>query len=452
MRSLMLLSVYILGVRALIISPAYRIDVDRALALLQRGAWVLSACSIILAGACYFIPLREYDHLSYSAGTLSDEEVLSLEALGSGPLALHHTRGAGFVPDLARELIVLARSSKPAMSSSSASILVSTKGSSQHKVIHSGEQVFLEQGTADSGEAVYFFTDKRTPLWIRPLIASSEDVNVEIGVFSSAKDSEGFIEEVTDVIVPEVRSGKEGVAGSGAYAVSLEAAHFFGSDLLYKNYGGREYKDLVSKVKLEIPSENGTDVYFVSSGDYLQWTEGLWHSVSFDDIDSDAPLAFIKSANPKEIDIQVWDERGFYPQKVRLSVQTQSPAAKAELLAAHLKLKTSSQVACTLGRRRFFLKEGDWLLKVGRSWRNLRRSKDIEDYLCHKLKGELFVFDSLERQAGKTMVKGHLFDEMRTQMLPLSLSVETEQMPKENEKKTKAKSSYVKKKRTAHEK
>ena len=89
-------------------------------------------------------------------------------------------------------------------------------------------------------------------------------------------------------------------------------------------------------------------------------------------------------------------------------------------------MRSSSQVAWTIGKRRFILKEGDWLLKVGRSWRNLKTEKDIEDCLSHRLKGELFIFDSIEKQQGKVFVKGHLFDEMRTHVTELKIPVATE--------------------------
>jgi hypothetical protein len=51
----------------------------------------------------------------------------------------------------------------------------------------------------------------------------------------------------------------------------------------------------------------------------------------------------------------------------------------------------------------------------------LRRSEEIEQYLFHRLKGELLIFDSVEQEQGKYVMKGHMFDETRMQMQPLTM-------------------------------
>jgi len=54
------------------------------------------------------------------------------------------------------------------------------------------------------------------------------------------------------------------------------------------------------------------------------------------------------------------------------------------------------------------LKQGDWLLKTGSGWRNLRNSEDVQLYLERRLKGDLFVFDAIEKDPqGKFLMKGH---------------------------------------------
>jgi hypothetical protein len=43
--------------------------------------------------------------------------------------------------------------------------------------------------------------------------------------------------------------------------------------------------------------------------------------------------------------------------------------------------------------------------------------------LQHQIRGELFIFDSLEKDQGKVSLKGHLFDEMRTQLQPIAIPI-----------------------------
>lgn len=433
----------------MIISPCYKVDVEAVASRAQKGVWMACAAFLALSPLIFFIPDRSSRAETAGSVIFTEQDVISLDDIGRGPLALHPSLGPSLLPDLGKEIIILARSSKPGMHPSSASVLVSTRGSLDKRTIYSGEQVFVQQTKTESGETLYSFTDQRTPIWIRPLASLSEEVSMEIGIFSPSKDKEGFFEEVSEVIVPEVRMTKEGGYGNSSYLSSLKEARYFGADLFFKAYGGKEYREMTAKMQLEIPSEAGVDVHYVSSGDYLEWHGGAWHSVSFDSIASDTPLVLVKNITAKEMELQVWDEKGFYPETIRLAMLSQSPTSKTELSSSAMRLKTSTQLACTLGRRRLVIKEGDWLLKVGRSWRVLRRAGDIDSYVHHKIRGELFVFDTLERQGGKTYVKGHLFDEMRTQMIPLSLAVEAEAGPKEKEKKTKARGALVKKKRGA---
>jgi hypothetical protein len=42
------------------------------------------------------------------------------------------------------------------------------------------------------------------------------------------------------------------------------------------------------------------------------------------------------------------------------------------------------------------------------------------------LRGELFIFDSLEKEQGRMVMKGHLFDETRTVVQPLALPIDSE--------------------------
>ena len=44
----------------------------------------------------------------------------------------------------------------------------------------------------------------------------------------------------------------------------------------------------------------------------------------------------------------------------------------------------------------------------------------------HKVKGELFIFDGIEKELNQILLKGHMFDEMRTQIQPISIPILTE--------------------------
>ena len=89
-------------------------------------------------------------------------------------------------------------------------------------------------------------------------------------------------------------------------------------------------------------------------------------------------------------------------------------------------MRSSTQVSCLFGKKRLIVKKGDWLVRTASGWRNLRRAEEIEDCLYHRLKGELFIFDSIEKEQGKWTMHGHLFDIQRYFATPVSLPIDSE--------------------------
>ena len=75
------------------------------------------------------------------------------------------------------------------------------------------------------------------------------------------------------------------------------------------------------------------------------------------------------------------------------------------------------------------------MLKTPTGWRNLRRKEEIESCLQHQIKGDLFIFDALEKEQGRWVLRGTLFDEMRTQVHTISVPIETEGKTGKNRKK-----------------
>ena len=101
---------------------------------------------------------------------------------------------------------------------------------------------------------------------------------------------------------------------------------------------------------------------------------------------------------------------GFSPLQLNVEMDRQARLQlKPEAMPSKVRLRSASQVSCALGKRRVIIKQGDWLLKTQTGWRNLRRNEEIELYLNHRLKGELLIFDGIEQEQGRSVMKGNLF-------------------------------------------
>ena len=436
-----------IGVYSLQILPSSKINIESIVQYAHKGLWIAAGSSFLLAVFFFFYPFdfhqEIHDRIKDTKGAISSYR---LEEIGKGPLSLYPMRRSSSVPDLSREIIVLAKSSRPDTAPGQEVLLLTTKGNSHQKTVSSGEQIFLECIKNKDDEDSYVFSNKKTSLWIRPLLTGGDDVNLEVGVFSADLKTESFFEEISQVFVQQVKMALARSSADQTCFDTMRDAAWWGADALFKHYGGLEFKEMTQKHKIEIPSHFGSQIYFVEQGDCLQWKEGMWHLADVNHIDSLCPIAKVISLHNKGLEIQVWDEKGFYPQVIKLDRRSvPSSAAKNDFKISCIRMRSSSQLSCTVGKRRFILKEGDWLLKVGRSWRNLRRMKDIDDCLQHKIRGELFVFDSIEKQQGKIYLKGHLFDEMRVQITPISLPITSDE--KEGGKPKKARVSPLLQKR-----
>jgi len=178
---------------------------------------------------------------------------------------------------------------------------------------------------------------------------------------------------------------------------------------------------------LELTNGSKTYALFVSAGDYLLYEEGEWRVAAYEELSSNLPVAYVKAASGKTLEINVWDETGFYPVQIKVEMERQARLQlKPESMPSRIRLRSGTQVSCALGKRRVILKQGDWLLKTSSGWRNLRKAEEIGQYLNHRLKGELFVFDGIEKEQGRSVMKGHIFDETRTQVQPFSLPIDAE--------------------------
>lgn len=420
----------------LIVTSPMRIHLSSALRIANKGAIGSIIASVLAFGISWLVDKTENaGDGDMSSSYHSFEVTTNYDSIGSGVLSLTPRRNSSLIPDLSRDIVFLAKSSRPDMNLKDGSFLIKTRGGADSVVVAPGEQVFLECNIGKNGENSYSFTNRRTPLWIRPLAAGRGDLNLEVGLFMPSKQNEGFVEEIGQVNLPQLRSLVSD-ANEPSYLTSVRGMRWWGNDMLFREYGGIEYSILAQKQKIEIKSESGSFFYFLHPGEYIEWVDGAWRETSLEKSNPSLPLAKIKSLSGRYIEVEVWDENGFYPQI--LKTELQSPVkngVKNDLAGCTARLRSSSQITCMLGKRRLIIKEGDWILKAGKSWKILRRSKDIDDCINHKILGELFIFDCLEKQQGKLFIKGRLFDEMRTTVQPILIPVFSETTNTTNTKK-----------------
>jgi hypothetical protein len=411
----------------LIIDHSSRFKFEDWLRYLTYFVWAFFF--LFLCGAIFFFFSVEKSESTPSITSSVEDSSQSAHeryaAIGKGPLSL---QGGSFgrVPHLSHEVIFLACNRRPDVKPEEAEILFSLRSSKEEFIAHAGQKIYLKGAHSDVIGALPLHVSRtQTSLWFVPLatalISDAMTLTIEVGVKFTEDGVEK--EECAQHTLEQRGLSEEKQHQIPLPFQSLFEARCWGVDQLFKKYGGEEYKAIQEKQKIEI-AHPSPYTCFVAPGDFLTLSNEQWQVVSLEEAKSNAPIARVKAMNGHNLEIEAWDEQGFFPHMIRLNQQhVPKLLYKAENLPTSFRLRTSSQVTCLFGKRRMILKQGDWLLKTTSGWHILKRVEEMEDCLQHKIKGELFIFDRLDKEEGRVILRGTLFDEMRTQVQSVEIPI-----------------------------
>jgi len=357
------------------------------------------------------------------------------EAIGTGGLALHARHALGWVSRLADEVVIAAYNSRPDVASTQSSMLLMLKNGKEQLTIPSGRLLYLKETGQGKG---LISSDTPTGLWIKPILMENGTILIEAGRKFSSKEGKTGEEKGEFIATAQGGNSNRANPSGQSHIKELKTGRHFSQDLLLQKYGGREYASWGEKQVLELMHGSSPYACFVTQGDYLSYEEGEWRVTSFDDLKEDRPVACVRAASTKGLEIEAWDETGFYPMVVKLEAEKVGRIQmKQEAMPSAARLRSGSAVSCAFGKRRVILKQGDWLLKTQAGWRHLRRAQEIEDYLHHRLRGELLIFDAIEKEQGRFVMKGSFFDESRTYTQPLALPIDGDKVQGKSTRKRK---------------
>jgi hypothetical protein len=411
----------------LLIICTSKISLERVLRIASNFVWALFCIPIFLFVSTLIREKQEGFSLGVSGKNWAD---FPLEKIGSGPLSLKEFGEKSAVPNLTHEILLLAKNFKPLKGDKKkADFLLRLESSKEEFRANSGQIIFLNCDPTSPGSVpVYHFSEKKTPLWIRPLVFDKDKSFLEVGVFFPSEETESFQEEKMQFLLQK----EDSLCAEKAnfpFVENLSRSKLWGQDVLLSELKGSSLGDLAGRVKLEIPNGQGKVSFcFVKEGDFLHFGENGWVPDGFNKREEDVPLALVKKVSSKSIDVEVWDSEGFYSFPLRIEMENVPRLqVRPENLPASIRLRTLKQVSCTFpsrsGRKRTFLSEGDWVLSTPKGFRKLKKNTELESYIQHKINGTLLVFDSLVLENGRWLMKGFWVDEMRTQMQPFSLPV-----------------------------
>lgn len=337
--------------------------------------------------------------------SLASHEGYDLGKIATGPLALRESRRSALALSLEQKLVFLAQSVRPDLKKEEKALCIGVKGTDQKQVVLEGKPIFCQiQEHPSGGVENLSFTGPEHGVAMIPHLLDSRSLLLK------GENMELFL-----AASPEVKE-----SGAGAVA-ALQQARCWGQDRFFQMYGGSHFLFLGQKQKLELIQNGQRDFLYIQPGDFLSLREGKWQVLtSLEEADRNALLAHILD-DGDGVEIEAWDEEGFLLLKKKLD-RTSSPPLNlsASQLFSELKLRTSNLVSCKVEKKRMMLREGDWLVRTKSGWHKLKTEAEIASFLQHGMAGDIFVVDAVDSGG---LLKGHFFDEMRTQAQPVCIPI-----------------------------
>lgn len=351
----------------------------------------------------------------------------NLSVLKTGALSLYHGVKQNSFTWLKQEICLLGKNPWPATAGKNGDFLLYLKSSKTQKAVKRGEQIFLSCDPLPGGLApCYHFCEEKTPLWIKVDFSTSGSAVIQAGLFTLAKETALFEEEKLSWTLEYDLSFQQNEKNL-PFIEALKKGKVWGHDVTIARLFGEKHASLQNKIKIETLRQGKRSFCFVGKGDFLYYDTQGWVPLLREEQAESKPIAYIKKASPKFVELEVWDPNTLYCTLVELHHNsTLWTGIKSDVLPHSFLTKNGKNVSCFFGKRKYVLKEGDWLIRSKRGWRHLKQNSDKMQYLHHKILGELFVFESLTKESGKWMIKGILVDEMRTQTQPFSSLVSLE--------------------------
>ena len=389
------------------------IDLFKLIQYLNRALALLVGCAflLILYGICQPFKKKELTHQLPLEKPVAFPPAFDYEKMGKGPLALFPEGERFPIPDLKERILFLGKTTRPDASPSKLKCQIYLRDTFQSLQVPSEETVYLvydQKGLS--------FSQKKTCLWLKPRLTTEGKDRLEVGLdwvtqegetdFSTVQIWEADqaceakkVEEVKDC---ELKEG----------GLLLSKGEYWSEDQFFKQYGGEEFQQYKYKRRFAILGSQDDHILYVQKGDTFIWKEKKWVPCSET---AGYLMAKVVECDDEKIEWQLWNREGMESACLSFTQEKlDSCSHRSPLLFKNIKKKTATHVSCKMEGQSLLLKEGDWLIHLSNGWRLIKNLRELEAFLHFDLKGELFIFDAIEKGGGAEFVCGTLFNESRT--------------------------------------
>lgn len=354
------------------------------------------------------------------------------EAIDSSALSLEYSPLSVQLPDLRRYLIYYGKNGRPDAKDETVALYFSFTGNKAPTPILPGERRYVLYDKKQIPNQYIFSPDNAlTALWIEP---SAQGNQALVKVKMRSDDGQEVSEPAAygQFTLPEkefVRTGGA-VWDLGKWRVdgtilARQRSRWFGIDKFLEKHGGPEYKDLITKQRIDFGEGDEAYSIYAGLGDCLVWKENRWQNVKPGEDTLNYVLLCVKKIDDRVMNLELWDIGG--KGKVSLNLVKANEAWLPQNLEQNFKFvgaRTRTQFVFEVNKERMLVSPHDWLLLSDGIWKKLITPKDIDDYVERRKIGPLFVFDSVERKDDRQVILGTLFNGARTEMVTIELPLQ----------------------------
>ena len=339
---------------------------------------------------------------------------------GTAPLALSSDTGRFPFPELKEKIRLLAKNTRPDAVSSSLKYEIALEGNPQSVRVLCGTTLYLVYD-----QKGLHFSREKTPLWVRPSLGAKGEDLLELGIELTSETGEVEFcvtqqcagnriwktKQIEEVDCLDLREGGK----------LLRDGKWWGPDQFFERYGGETFQKCKGKQRLAILKHRGDKILYVQEGETFIWRGGRWERSSET---QGFLMAKVLACDFEKMEWQLWDKKGI--ESVRLSFskeETLEPPLDPQKIFKNVKQKGLGQISCKIGKQSLLLREGDWLVHLSHGWRVVKNLREMEALLDFQLKGDLFIFDRIERVGEKGWLSGTLFNKARAKAQDVKLLI-----------------------------
>ncbi|MBS0654280.1 MAG: hypothetical protein JSR46_00755 [Verrucomicrobia bacterium] len=336
------------------------------------------------------------------------------------------------LPDLRAVIVYYGANHRPDSAQDNSSIYIGLRGGQSSIAVNPHTPIYLNYtGKASHNRWAFSKKNSPTPIWI-----TLEPSEKEARVSAYMKDKDGLAidhpPEFASFTVNQTRQTAYPQGGAnwqiGEFRVDGSLlgkykAVWHGQDLFLRYFGGDEFAYTYGRERIEFKHLDAPYHCFVQPGTCLIFEEGRWQVVEPGADTRNKSLLVVQNVTERTILFDLWDPEG----KNKIAMQlhkTPTPHFSAEKFPLKLAgARSKKDWIAQIGNVRILVGVDDWLLFYNGMWQKITGLEQLDNYVKGQIRGPLIVIEGTEKNGNEVNLVARVFDESRTQELPLKVSL-----------------------------